>query len=84
MTKHTLKILWYDTTRFLKYVWPSFNTIHERVNNRSRTRINSSKLIVSFPSDSNKPFPKIKTTRKYFEYTEEVSLSAFYLKKTNY
>ena len=31
MAKHTLKILRLNTTRFLKYVWPFYNIMHERV-----------------------------------------------------
>ena len=30
MAKHTLKIV--HTARFLKYVWPFYNIMHERVN----------------------------------------------------
>ena len=38
MAKHTLKILWLNTARFLKYVWPFYGIIHERVNHRKVSR----------------------------------------------
>ena len=31
MVKHTLKILWCPIAKFLKYVWPFYNIMHERV-----------------------------------------------------
>ena len=33
MAKHTLKILWCSIARFLKYAWPFYNIMHERVKN---------------------------------------------------
>ena len=33
MAKHIFKILRYEHARFLKYAWPFYNIVHERVNN---------------------------------------------------
>ena len=39
MAKHTLKICGVNTTRFLKYVWPFYNIMHERVNSAFRAAL---------------------------------------------
>ena len=31
MTKHTFKSCWVHTANFLKYVWPFFNIMHQRL-----------------------------------------------------
>ena len=37
MAKHTLKSCGVNTARFLKYVWPFYNIIHERVKEQSHS-----------------------------------------------
>ena len=48
MAKHTLKSC-VQTARFLKYVWPFYNIMHERVNLESRNKIKFQKVVFKCP-----------------------------------
>ena len=39
MAKHTLKSCGVHTAKFLKYVWPFYNIMHERVKKLTATKI---------------------------------------------
>ena len=45
MAKYTLKSCGVNTARFLKYVWPFYNIMHERVNSNKKTFIRYTVLI---------------------------------------